>query len=82
MLHAMAFSACGTALATGGDDQCVRIWDIQQVLRGKSPVVEYPRKSFPTRRTMILDLEFTKRNLLLSAGKYISAVPLFNPISD
>jgi WD40 repeat protein len=82
MLHAMSFSACGTALATGGDDQCVRIWDIQQAIRGKSPVVEYPRKSFPTRRTMILDLDFTKRNLLLSVGKYISAVPLVNPISD
>jgi transcription initiation factor TFIID subunit 5 len=82
MLHAMSFSACGTALATGGDDQVVRIWDIQQAIRGKSPVVEYPRKSFPTRRTMILDLEFTKRNLLLSVGKYISAVPLVNPISD
>ncbi len=82
MLHAMSFSACGTALATGGDDQVVRIWDIQQAIRGKSPVVEYPRKSFPTRRTMILDLEFTKRNLLLSVGKYISAVPLVDPISD
>ena len=82
MIHALSFSACGTALASGGDDQCVRIWDIQQAIRNKSPVVEYPLKSFPTRRTMILDLEFTKRNLLLSVGKYISPVTLVNPISD
>jgi WD40 repeat protein len=39
MLHAMSFSACGTALATGGDDQVFRIWDIQQAIRGKSPVL-------------------------------------------
>jgi len=28
MIHALSFSACGKALATGGDDCCVRIWDI------------------------------------------------------
>jgi len=30
-----------------------------------------PAKTFRTRRTMVLDLEYTKRNLLLSVGKYI-----------
>ena len=83
MLHALAFSACGRALATGGDDQCVRIWDIQGALTSRnSVVVDLPRKTFQTRRTMLLDLEFTKRNLLLSVGKYISAVPVVNDISD
>ena len=83
MLHALAFSACGRALATGGDDQCVRIWDIQSAVTSRnSVVVDVPRKTFQTRRTMLLDLEFTKRNLLLSVGKYISAVPIVNDISD
>ena len=72
-MHAKTLSACGTALGTGGDDRVIQIWDIQQAIRVKTSVlvVEYPRKSFPTRRTMILDLEFTKRNplSLLSVGK-------------
>jgi WD40 repeat protein len=82
MLHAMSFSACGRALATGGDDQCVRIWDIQSAVTAKNSVVETPRNSFQTRRTMLMDLEFTKRNLLLSVGKYISAVPIVNDVSE
>lgn len=82
MQHALSFSACGRALATGGDDQCVRIWDVQAAVRNAEPVVEFPRKTFATRRTLLMDLEFTQRNLLLSVGKYISAVPLVNNISD
>lgn len=75
-IHALKFSSCGAALATGGDDCCVRIWDVRSdTLEGK-PLVVTPTHSFPTRQTMILDLFYTKRNLLLSAGKYVTPVPV------
>ncbi|KAG7356788.1 WD repeat-containing protein [Nitzschia inconspicua] len=82
MLHCLAFSACGTALATGGDDRCVRIWDIRKVTTNPFPVMGIPHKSFNTRRTMILDLQYSKRNLLMGVGKYISGITAINTISD
>ena len=74
MIHSFAFSPCGSALATGGDDRTVRIWDIRKATKNPVPVLADPIKSFATRRTVVLDLQYTKRNLLLSVGKYISAV--------
>ena len=79
-VHALRFSACGTALATGGDDCCIRIWDVQRD-GGDRSIYTSPLYSFPTRQTMTLDLHYTKRNLLLAAGKYIMPVPLA-PIYD
>jgi WD40 repeat protein len=81
MLHSLAFSACGRALATGGDDRCVRIWDIRKETVDPSPVLVNSHKSFGTRRTMILDLQYTKRNLLLGVGKFISGIPAINTIA-
>lgn len=74
MIHSLAFSPCGKALATGGDDRTVRIWDIRKAIANPAPVLADPIKSFATRRTLLLDLKYTKRNLLLSVGKYISAI--------
>ena len=74
MIHSFAFSPCGSALATGGDDRTVRIWDIRKAISEPSPVFADPVKSFATRRTVVMDLQYTKRNLLLSVGKYISAI--------
>jgi WD40 repeat protein len=73
MCHALSFSTCGTALATGGDDRCVRIWDIRKAtIDQPAPVFTAPAKSIYTRRSMLMDLQYTKRNLLLSVGKYIN----------
>lgn len=72
MCHSLSFSACGTALASGGDDRCVRIWDIRKAVEEEKPVIDIPAASFATRRTMLMDLHYTKRNLLLSVGKYIN----------
>jgi WD40 repeat protein len=72
MCHSLAFSTCGTALASGGDDRCVRIWDVRKAVHEQQAVVDIPFKSMPTRRTMLMDLHYTKRNLLLSVGKYIN----------
>jgi WD40 repeat protein len=74
MIHSFAFSPCGKALATGGDDRTVRIWDIRKAIADPAPVLADPIKTFATRRTVVMDLQYTKRNLLLSIGKYISAI--------
>jgi WD40 repeat protein len=44
-----------------------RILSLQQHLNKAS---DRPFKTFRTKRTSILDLQYTKRNLLLSVGKY------------
>mmetsp|Transcript_31117 Transcript_31117/g.45963 ORF Transcript_31117/g.45963 Transcript_31117/m.45963 type:complete len:994 (+) Transcript_31117:134-3115(+) len=72
-IHALAYSACGTTLAAGGDDCHVSIWNVrsQQV---KLHQQQLPVHTFPTRRTVVMDLKYTKRNLLLSVGKYTTPV--------
>lgn len=80
-IHSLAFSACGSALATGGDDCCVKIWDVRPESTTDKPLIKRPTKSFPSRQTMIMDLQFTKRNLLLSVGKLVTPVPLIIPDS-
>jgi WD40 repeat protein len=94
MIHSLSYSSCGTALAAGGNDCVVRIWDIrgagssqsQSVLEtSKTPTpkqVTRPHHAFLTRRTVIMDLQYNKRNLLLAVGKYTTPVPLITPISD
>jgi WD40 repeat protein len=79
MVHSLAFSTCGTALASGGDDGTVRIWDVRAASLLDKPVVKAPAKSFPTRGTIIMDLSYTKRNLLLSMGKIATSVHLATP---
>lgn len=86
-IHSLSYSACGTALATGGDDCVVRVWDVRgavnQASSGKDsrPGVKTPHQSFPTLRTSILDLQYTKRNLLMSVGKFTTPVPLYQPVT-
>jgi len=77
MIHRLAFSACGSALAAGGDDCCVSIWDVRSsTLNEASLLTDTPVKTFPTRQTLIMDLAFTRRNLLLSVGKVVTPIPL------
>jgi transcription initiation factor TFIID subunit 5 len=78
-VHSLRFSSCGTALATGCDDCCVRIWDVRLDACANKPVIFQPTKSFPTKQTLLMDLYFTKRNLLLAVGKAITPVPLLTP---
>lgn len=76
MVHALSFSNCGKALATGGDDCCVRIWDVRLDSLANKPVITEPTKEFKTKQTLLMDLDFTRRNLLLAAGKFVSPVPV------
>ena len=88
-IHSLSYSDCGTALATGGDDCVVRVWDVRGAAnhlansagRDSRPGLKTPSQSFPTLRTSILDLQFTKRNLLMSLGKFTTPVPLVVPAS-
>jgi WD40 repeat protein len=81
-IHALRFSSCGEALATGGDACCVRVWDVRRdTMNHSKPMTGSPVHSFSTRQTMILDLFYTKRNLLLAAGKYMTPVPVV-PLFD
>ena len=119
-VQSMSYSACGTALATGGDDCAVRIWDVRGAASHMSnpdyvksqgyggsagsaggsgaagpmslpsdsqlarrPIGEQfrlgarePVKCFRTRRTIIMGLQYTKANLLLSVGKYSASAGL------
>ena len=86
MIQSMSFSPCGTAIATSGDDSNIHIWNTLSLgnhpsnpefvaLKSKHVNVtrkaaDKPFKTFRTNRTSILDLKYTKRNLLLSVGKY------------
>mmetsp|Transcript_17588 Transcript_17588/g.26698 ORF Transcript_17588/g.26698 Transcript_17588/m.26698 type:complete len:988 (-) Transcript_17588:128-3091(-) len=78
-IHALAYSTCGTTLAAGGDDCHVSIWDVRSQ-QGKLHPQQLPVRTFPTRRTVVMDLAYTKRNLLLSVGKYTT--PIVPLVSD
>ncbi len=78
IIHSMSYSPCGSTIATGGDDCSIRIWDV----RGLSATDGFshdesaqgrgePFKIFRTYRSTVLDLQYTKRNLLLSVGRYL-----------
>ena len=82
MVHSLSFSACGSGLATGGDDCCVRVWDVRKEAISGRPVIDTPVRTFPTRQTILMDLQYNKRNLLLSVGKYATPVPSPTLISD
>jgi len=76
-IHSLSFSACGNALATGGDDCVVRLWDVQRGSVEKGSVdVKAPVASFSTDTNLIMDLRFTRRNLLLAVGKVVNPIPL------
>ena len=110
LIQSMAFSACGAALAVGGEDCTVRIWDVRgasshlsnpeyfAAVRGTSatssisdglaravtpsqlgripsneqvrPGTRVPTRVFRTSNVSVLDLMYTKRNLLLAVGNY------------
>ena len=92
IIHSLSYSSCGTALASGGDDCVVRIWDVRGsgtdlsnnvLVTATAPTptqVTSPHHAFPTRRTVVMDLQYNKRNLLLAVGKYTTPVPLVVPI--
>lgn len=68
-IKSLSFSMDSAVLATGGCDNTVRIYD---TLSGTSDnhKASGPLKTFFTKKTPILDLQFTRRNLLLAFGVF------------
>ena len=87
-VYSLAFSSCGSALASGGADCCVRLWDVrgsfenrsipsytkEDVCRtGTNGFLTEPVTEFRTKNTHIFNLMYTKRNLLMAVGRYIKS---------
>ncbi|GAX26532.1 transcription initiation factor TFIID subunit 5 [Fistulifera solaris] len=69
-VQAMAIDPACQSLAVAGDDFTVRLWDLSNA-RSSEPAL-----SMPCQRSMIMDLQYTSRNLLLAAGKVVTPVPV------
>jgi WD40 repeat protein len=96
VINSMCYSSCGSALAVGGEDYTVKIWDVRGAANNLSdpdyfaaheghnavssgsnpsnskqlPGTMSPAASFRTNSISVLDLNYTKRNLLLAVGNY------------
>jgi transcription initiation factor TFIID subunit 5 len=96
VINSMCYSSCGSALAVGGEDCTVKIWDVRGAANNLSdpdyfaaheghnavssgsnpsnskqlPGMMSPAASFRTNSISVLDLNYTKRNLLLAVGNY------------
>ncbi|KZP01031.1 WD40 repeat-like protein [Calocera viscosa TUFC12733] len=76
-IHSLSFSAESNVLVSGGADWTVRCWDVKSaggnVASLGEDVTEKNETSdllatFPTKRTPVVDVQFTPRNMVLSTG--------------
>jgi len=72
--YALAFSCDGAALAAGGADCAVRIWEASPDVFGNGDrlVPTPPVHTSHTKATSILSLSYTDRNLLLGVGGFMA----------
>ncbi|KAI9292158.1 WD40 repeat-like protein [Neoconidiobolus thromboides FSU 785] len=80
--YSLTFSYSDESLISGGNDYKIRIWDVQAPTNNPVPPVSqpaiadttskpsHPIKVFKTKRTSILHLKCTPRNLILAAGSF------------
>ncbi|KAG0426796.1 hypothetical protein HPB47_026118 [Ixodes persulcatus] len=85
-IYCLCFSRDATLLASGGIDNCIKLWDFTRLLDeidleelniSHAPTVRTNSDglllgSYPTKATSVLALHFTRRNLLLASGMYQS----------
>ncbi|RWS28129.1 guanine nucleotide-binding protein-like protein [Leptotrombidium deliense] len=83
-IYSLCISRDGVMLASGGYDDCVRLWDVSRLLdeidvedinMSQTPPVRTSTESilvgsYRTKSTSVLNLHFTRRNLLLAAGVF------------
>lgn len=83
-IYTMRFSRDGNILATGGLDCSVKLWDVNRLFAeidledlniSHTPAVRNNSENlllgmYPTKATTVLDLHFTRRNLLLASGMF------------
>ncbi|KAF9822104.1 hypothetical protein IEO21_00098 [Rhodonia placenta] len=79
-IYSLAFSAESSMLISGGADWTVRCWDVESAggpltkTRENGCVLSRTdlMATFPTKRTPVINVQFTPRNLCLAAGLYLS----------
>lgn len=76
-VNSVAFSKDGNILITGGADMTVRLWstkDSEEAEIGHIDSGSDPNElgTYPTKRTPILHVTFSRRNLALALGSYSS----------
>ncbi|OQV18330.1 Transcription initiation factor TFIID subunit 5 [Hypsibius exemplaris] len=78
-VYALCFSRDNTLLASSGHDGNVALWNYKgladqyqadNVSFGASGGAAYLVRSYATKRTSVMNLHFTRRNILLAVGKY------------
>ncbi|KAH9262257.1 hypothetical protein BASA82_000706 [Batrachochytrium salamandrivorans] len=83
-ISSLEFSQDGNLLASGGIDDSVRLWDVKRAntneLKMEPQMAERPADSskpdyiaaYPTKRTPIYSVQFTRRNVLMALGVFDS----------
>lgn len=82
-VHTLAFSRCGNVLCSGGLDFSLRVWDFNKLTEDSSneevnvshnPDVksgeQYLLRNFMTKNSPIINLHFTRRNLLIAVAMF------------
>ncbi|XP_055333771.1 transcription initiation factor TFIID subunit 5-like [Paramacrobiotus metropolitanus] len=78
-VYSLAFSRENTVLASAGHDGMVGLWNwkglseqyqADNVSFGASGSGEFLIKSYPTKKTTLFNVHFTRRNILLAVGKF------------
>jgi len=76
-IHSLSFSAESNVLVSGSGDWTVRCWDVKSAGGAAGGVGEDGAEqnesvdllaTFPTKRTPIVNVQFTPRNMVLAAG--------------
>ncbi|CAH3133794.1 unnamed protein product [Pocillopora meandrina] len=80
------FSRDGNLLASGGVDNCVKLWNARSICnpdddddertdpnRASTKSNTFEVGSYPTKRTPVHCLHFTLRNLLLASGPFTAS---------
>ena len=74
-MWSLDFSGDSYTLASGSLDKTVRLWDLQPLIDGAKSSAEVTEAevtalaTYPTKKTPVFHVAFTRMNLLLAAGR-------------